>query len=105
MFWDKDNRQKLKSFPEQPQARAGGKAAAAVTFGNSIIDIDFSPDSSFVAFAVAYDWAKGPAGRTNVNEGLYVKRVAEQDIAPKKPEQKTGGFQGGGGYGHRGGYR
>lgn len=54
---------------------------------------------------MAYNWAKGPAGRTNVDEGVCVKRVAEQDIAPKKPEQKMGGFQGGGGYGNRGGYR
>ena len=104
VFWDKDNRQKLKSYPEQPAARPGGKAAAAVNYGNSIIDIDFSPDSNFVAFAVAYDWAKGPGGRSTANEGLYVKRVSDQEINFKKAEQKTGGFQGGN-YGHRGGYR
>jgi WD40 repeat protein len=54
VFWDKDNRQKLKTFPEQPppqQQRAGVKPPAPVTFGNSIIDIDFSPDSQFLAVA------------------------------------------------------
>jgi WD40 repeat protein len=54
VFWDKDNRQKLKAYPDVPQARAGSKPAAPATYGNSIIDIDFSPDSNFVAFAVAY---------------------------------------------------
>ncbi len=53
VFWDKDNRQKLKAYPDVPQARAGSKPAAPATYGNSIIDIDFSPDSNFVAFAVA----------------------------------------------------
>jgi mRNA export factor len=68
-FWDKDNRQKLKEYP---------------AVGNSIIDIDFSPDSNFIAFAVAYDWAKGLDGKSDANEGLYVRRVPEADIAPKK---------------------
>ncbi len=104
MFWDKDNRQKLKSYPEQPAQRPGAKAQSAVNYGNSIIDIDFSPDSNFVAFAVAYDWAKGPGGRTTTNEGLYVKRVSDAEINFKRAEQKAGGFQGGN-YGHRGGYR
>ena len=100
VFWDKDNRQKLKAYPDVPQARAGNKPASPATYGNSIIDIDFSPDSNFVAFAVAYDWAKGADQRTAANEGLYVKRVTDQEIGPKKPEQKDGGFQntyGGGG--------
>jgi mRNA export factor len=78
VFWDKDNRQKLKGFPEQKPG------ASRATLGNSIIDIDFSPDSDFVAFAVAYDWAKGPDGRKSDNEGLYVRRVADADIAHKK---------------------
>jgi mRNA export factor len=96
VFWDKDNRQKLRAYPEQPQAQArapAGKTAAPANYGNSLIDIEFSGDSSFVAFAVAYDWAKGPEGRTKANEGLYVKRLAEQEIAPKKQEAKAGGLQ------------
>jgi mRNA export factor len=74
VFWDKDNRQKLKSYPEP----------AGASLGNSIIDIDFSPDSNFIAYAVAYDWAKGKEGKTDASEGLYVRRVADADIAPKK---------------------
>jgi mRNA export factor len=103
VFWDKDNRQKLKAYPDQPQqpSRAGAKAPPPATFGNSIIDIDFSPDSSFVAYAVAYDWAKGADGRTNTNEGLYVKRVTDQEIGPKRQEQKNAGFQSGYGNGQR----
>ena len=68
VFWDKDNRQKLKGFP---------------AVGNSIIDIEFSPDSNHVAFAIAYDWAKGLDGRTNANEGLVVRWIPDAEIAPK----------------------
>jgi hypothetical protein len=74
VFWDKDNRQKLKAYPEP----------AGTYLGNSIIDIDFSPDSNFVAYAVAYDWAKGQEGKTDASEGLYVRRVADADISTKK---------------------
>ena len=74
VYWDKDNRQKLKSYPDP----------AGTFLGNSIIDIGFSADSNFVAYAVAYDWAKGQEGKTDANEGLYVRRVADADIAPKK---------------------
>jgi mRNA export factor len=74
VFWDKDYRQKLKANPEP----------AGTYLGNSIIDIDFSPDSNFVAYAVAYDWAKGQEGKTDANEGLYVRRVADAEIVSKK---------------------
>jgi mRNA export factor len=78
VFWDQDNRKKLKGFPEQKPA------AKVASFGNSIIDIEFSADSDYIAFAVAYDWAKGPGGKKSDNEGLYVRRVAHADIAPQK---------------------
>ena len=55
--------------------------------------IEFSGGSMLVVFSVAFDWAKALEGRTKANEGLYVKRVAEQEIAPKKQEAKAGGLQ------------
>ena len=84
VFWDKDNRQRLKGFPEHTSKVGYTTTTSIKPFDNSIIDIDFSPDSAFVAYAVAYDWSKGLEGKTTAGEGLYVKRVLDADIMPKK---------------------
>lgn len=83
VFWDKDNRQKLKAYPHISNVGYATTTSVA-PLNNSIIDIDFSPDSAFVAYAVAYDWSQGLEGKNTADEGLYVKRVLDAEIMPRK---------------------
>ncbi|KAG0306372.1 hypothetical protein BGZ98_002490 [Dissophora globulifera] len=69
-FWDKDSRQKLKSFPKAPAP---------------ISTSCFNLNGSIFAYAVSYDWNKGhsAAGTQNQNK-IMLHAVTDEEAKPRK---------------------
>ncbi|KAJ3705681.1 hypothetical protein LUZ61_009386 [Rhynchospora tenuis] len=69
-FWDKDNKQRLKSFPEYPAP---------------IPCSAFSADGTLFAYAVCYDWSKGAEHHdpSKAKSHVYLHSVWEDDVKPK----------------------
>ncbi|KAF9346683.1 Poly(A)+ RNA export protein rae1 [Mortierella sp. NVP85] len=70
-FWDKDSRQKLKSFPK---------------VGNPISSSCFNRNGKIFAYAVSYDWNKGHTGAAGVqNQNKIMLHAVDDDEAkPRK---------------------
>eukprot|EP00922_Rhytidocystis_sp_ex-Travisia-forbesii_P051956 GHVS01077117.1.p1 GENE.GHVS01077117.1~~GHVS01077117.1.p1 ORF type:complete len:413 (+),score=61.70 GHVS01077117.1:178-1239(+) len=70
VFWDKDNKQRLKSFEN---------------VGAPIVDGKFHPEGTIFAYAISYDWHKGydqPAMMNSQNKVL-VHMMVEEDVRPR----------------------
>lgn len=67
--WDKESRQKLKTF--EPA-------------GAPIADLKYDPTSLALAYAVSYDWSKGP-DQQELAKGhhVYIHAMKEEDIRPR----------------------
>ncbi|KAG0015142.1 hypothetical protein BGZ81_011831 [Podila clonocystis] len=69
-FWDKDSRQKLKTFPK---------------VGSPISSTCFNRNGTIFAYAVSYDWNKGHTGATGQNQNkIMLHSVNEVDVKPRK---------------------
>ncbi|KAG0255372.1 hypothetical protein BGZ95_005780 [Linnemannia exigua] len=69
-FWDKDSRQKLKTFPK---------------VGSPISTTCFNRNGSIFAYAVSYDWNKGHTGATAQPQNkIMLHSVNEIDVKPRK---------------------
>ncbi|OMH86138.1 Protein RAE1 [Zancudomyces culisetae] len=70
MFWDKEARQKLKSFP---------------CVNTPITSTCFNRDGRIFAYSVGYDWSKGYAhSNQNDKRTIYLHSVKEDDVKPRK---------------------
>lgn len=67
--WDKDSRQKLKTFESA---------------GAPIADLKYDPTSTALAYAVSYDWNKGP-DQHELAKGhhVYIHAMKEEDLRPR----------------------
>jgi mRNA export factor len=74
VFWDKDSKQRLKSFPQ---------------VGGPISCTGFNRNGSIFAYSVSYDWSKGhehyPAGTPNK---IFLMPVKEEDVKPRAKNGK-----------------
>mmetsp|Transcript_5155 Transcript_5155/g.12373 ORF Transcript_5155/g.12373 Transcript_5155/m.12373 type:complete len:364 (-) Transcript_5155:95-1186(-) len=69
VFWDKENRQRLKQFNSCHYAVTAGK---------------FNAQGDFFAYAVSYDWSKGhEVNSPQLPRGVYVHKVQEAEVRPK----------------------
>lgn len=69
VFWDKENRQRLKQF---------NSCNYPVTCGK------FNAPGDMFGYAVSYDWSKGHEGNhPSLPKGIYVHRVQEAEVRPK----------------------
>ncbi|KAF9348996.1 hypothetical protein BGX26_012648 [Mortierella sp. AD094] len=69
-FWDKDSRQKLKSFPK---------------VGSPISSTCFNRNGTIFAYAISYDWNKGHTGATPQNQNrIMLHAVNDVDVKPRK---------------------
>jgi len=70
IFWDKDSKQKLKSFNQCPLP---------------ITCCEFSPNGSFFAYAMGYDWSKGASAYnpTVMKPHFMLHQVNPDTIKPK----------------------
>ncbi|KAG0257570.1 hypothetical protein BG011_003888 [Mortierella polycephala] len=69
-FWDKDSRQKLKSFPK---------------VGDPISTTCYNRNGTIFAYAVSYDWSKGYLGATPQNQNkIMLHAVNDIDVRPRK---------------------
>lgn len=72
-IWDKDARQKTKSF----------------SFGNTpITATQFNARGDIFAFAVGEDWSKGYQASNNYNPMVYVQYIKPEDVKPKGDAKK-----------------
>ncbi|KAI9493325.1 WD40-repeat-containing domain protein [Zychaea mexicana] len=68
-FWDKDSKQRLKSFSNK-----GGPIAATA----------FNRNGSIFAYAVSYDWTKGYKFATpNQQQKIFLHATKDEDVKPK----------------------
>lgn len=68
-FWDKENRQRLKTF---------NSCNYPVTVGK------FNATGDMYAYAVSYDWSKGhEANYMNLPKSIMIHKVQEDDVKPK----------------------
>ena len=74
-FWDKDNKQRLKGFPQTQR---------------TISCASFNAQGNLFAYGSSYDWSKGSMNVQPGNE-IYVHYVAEEEIRPKG--KKSTGFK------------
>ncbi|KAF9157407.1 hypothetical protein DFQ26_008768 [Actinomortierella ambigua] len=69
-FWDKDSKQKLKSFPKM---------------GNSIACTAFNRTGSIFAYALSYDWHRGYEGSIQGQKNtIMLHACQESDVKPRK---------------------
>ena len=68
-FWDKDNRQRLHT---------------SKTVGQPITCSKFSIDGGFFAYAASYDWSLGSMPAGSYSHDVYIHRLSEQEVVPKK---------------------
>jgi len=68
LFWDKDQKQKLKTLNKCPQP---------------IVDADFNKNFTMLAYASSYDWGRGQSGQTRGSQ-LYIRQVQPTDVERKK---------------------
>ncbi|KAF9192208.1 hypothetical protein BGZ50_008726 [Haplosporangium sp. Z 11] len=69
-FWDKDSRQKLKSFPK---------------VGSPISSSCFNRNGTIFAYAISYDWNKGYSGATPQTQNkIMLHSVNDIDVRPRK---------------------
>ncbi|KAI8326501.1 WD40 repeat-like protein [Martensiomyces pterosporus] len=69
VFWDKDARQKLKSY---------------TGVGGPILSTAFNGDGKILAYAIGYDWSKGYQHNTDsVKNTILLHAVAEDDVKPR----------------------
>eukprot|EP00811_Abedinium_folium_P009580 NODE_18854_length_872_cov_5.417450.p2 GENE.NODE_18854_length_872_cov_5.417450~~NODE_18854_length_872_cov_5.417450.p2 ORF type:complete len:92 (+),score=19.11 NODE_18854_length_872_cov_5.417450:322-597(+) len=70
VFWDKENRQRLKQFSPCHYPITAGK---------------FNTTGELFAYAVSYDWSKGHEGNhPSLPKGIYLHRVTELEVKPKQ---------------------
>jgi len=75
MFWDKENRQRLKQF---------NSCHLPVTVGK------FSAQGDMYAYAVSYDWAKGHEyNHPSLPKAVMVHKVQEAEVKPKPANKGT----------------
>eukprot|EP00045_Choanoeca_perplexa_P004539 m.38990 g.38990 ORF g.38990 m.38990 type:complete len:336 (+) comp12627_c0_seq1:106-1113(+) len=73
-FWDKENRNRLKSFP---------KSQAQITC------CGFNGDGSLFAYGIGYDWSKGHEGyNANSPKGIFVHGVTDEEVRPRPDKKK-----------------
>lgn len=72
-FWDKDNKQRLKGFPElqRPVTKA-----------------QFNSQGTLFAYASSYDWSRGSMNLVPGNE-IYIHRLLEEEIVRPKNKKTT----------------
>lgn len=73
-FWDKDNKQRLKGFPE---------------IQRPVTAAQFSARGNLFAYSSSYDWSKGSANLVPGNE-VFVHRVLEEEIVRQKGKKSSG---------------
>jgi mRNA export factor len=73
-FWDKDNKQRLKAFPQLER---------------TISCAAFNTQGTLFAYASSYDWSKGSQHVQPGNE-IYVHVVQENEVKPKAKKNSTG---------------
>lgn len=72
VFWDKDNKQRLKAFNKMP----GPITATA-----------FNPIGNMFAYAVSYDWQRGHEHNYgDIPRRIYIHRVQEDEVRPKRKQ-------------------
>merc|ERR1719188_516540 len=70
VFWDKENRQRLKQFN---------------SCNNPVTAAKFNAPGDLFAYAVSYDWSKGHEGNhPQLPKGVYLHRVQEAEVKPKQ---------------------
>eukprot|EP00930_Biecheleria_cincta_P069310 TRINITY_DN57064_c0_g1_i1.p1 TRINITY_DN57064_c0_g1~~TRINITY_DN57064_c0_g1_i1.p1 ORF type:complete len:376 (+),score=56.73 TRINITY_DN57064_c0_g1_i1:53-1129(+) len=70
IFWDKENRQRLKAFNSCNYPVVAGK---------------FNAPGDLFAYAVSYDWSKGHEhNHPSLPKAVFVKRVDPADVTPKQ---------------------
>jgi len=71
VFWDKENRQRLKQFHSCHYPITAAK---------------FDRTGDLFAYAVSYDWSKGHEhNHSSLPKGVYLHRVQESEVKPKPP--------------------
>mmetsp|Transcript_7103 Transcript_7103/g.19487 ORF Transcript_7103/g.19487 Transcript_7103/m.19487 type:complete len:363 (-) Transcript_7103:61-1149(-) len=71
VFWDKENRQRLKQFNSCTYPVTAGK---------------FNALGDMFAYSVSYDWSKGHEGNhPSLPRGIYLHKVKEEEVKPKPP--------------------
>ncbi|KAF9581413.1 hypothetical protein BGW38_001582, partial [Lunasporangiospora selenospora] len=69
-FWDKDSRQKLKTFPK---------------VGAPVSSTCFNRNGTIFAYAMSYDWNQGHTGANTQNQNkIMLHSVVEYDVKPRK---------------------
>mmetsp|Transcript_16540 Transcript_16540/g.18374 ORF Transcript_16540/g.18374 Transcript_16540/m.18374 type:complete len:354 (+) Transcript_16540:112-1173(+) len=73
-FWDKDNKQRLKSFPQ---------------IEKSIACANWNAQGNILAYASSYDWSKGSSFHTPTTpDEIFLHYTPEEEIKPKKARKK-----------------
>jgi len=68
-FWDKDNRQRLKAFPQTNYPITAGR---------------FSANGDMFAYAAGYDWSKGHEfNAPSLPRKVLIHKVTEAEVKPK----------------------
>jgi mRNA export factor len=73
-FWDKDNKQRLKAFPQLER---------------TISCAAFNAQGTLFSYASSYDWSKGSLNVQPGNE-IFVHVVQENEVKPKAKKSSTG---------------
>ncbi|ORX70485.1 WD40 repeat-like protein [Linderina pennispora] len=69
VFWDKDARQKLKSF---------------TNLGGPVLSTTISGDGKILAYATGYDWSKGFQHNDGTTKStIFLHSIAEEDVKPR----------------------
>jgi mRNA export factor len=77
-FWDKDNKQRLKAFPQLER---------------TISCAAFNATGTLFAYASSYDWSKG-SGYVQAGNEIFVHVVQENEVKPKaKKSNSSGGYK------------
>jgi len=75
VFWDKDNRHRLKQFN---------------CVGAPINATGFNANGSLFAYAASYDWSRGYDGNTTTQSRIWIHKVEESEVKPKEKENASG---------------
>ena len=74
VFWDKDNRAKLKTWS---------------SCNYPVTATAFNTPGDLFAYAIGYDWSKGHDGNNpQYPKKIYIHRVNEQDVKPRQNQRR-----------------